>query len=122
MKKRVVALSIVVIVLVGLILFMQNVNLNRIGAQSYYVQINQDGKRMEYKSDSGEKYISYEYAQNGFDSNGNEKKLIFTANKELRKNAYLRVYVKGGNVSSYQEVQVDELPEKAKQKLEGIMK
>jgi len=122
MKKGIITLAVVVIVLVGFVVFIQNVNLNRIGAEQYYVQINQDGKRMESKSDHGEKYVSYEYTLEGIDSKGKEKSLTFTANKELRKDAYLRVYVKGNDVSSYQEVQVGELPEQAKQKLEGAEK
>ncbi|MDR9856853.1 YxeA family protein [Paenibacillus sp. VCA1] len=122
MKKGIIALVVVVIVLVGFVVFIQNVNVNRLGAQQYYVQITQDGKKMEDKSDSGQKYVYYEYTLKGFDSNGKEKDLTFTAGKELRKNAYLRIYVKGNEVSSYQEVQASELPEQAKQKLEGAGK
>lgn len=119
MKKGFIATAVVLIVLVGFVVFIQNVNLNRIGAQQYYVQITQDGKEMEDKSDSGQKYVSYEYTLQGFDSNGKEKSLTFTAGKELRKDAYLRIYVKGDGVSSYQEVKASELPELAKQKLGG---
>ncbi|MEK4356642.1 YxeA family protein [Paenibacillus sp. FSL M7-1455] len=118
MKKGIIALAVVLIVLVGFIVFIQNVNLNRIGAEQYYVQINQDGKKIEEKSNSGEKYVSYEYTLEGFDANGKEKRLTFRAFKELRKDAYLRLYVKGDGVSSYQEVQAAELPEGAKRKLE----
>ncbi|MEK3780412.1 YxeA family protein [Paenibacillus sp. FSL R5-0810] len=117
MKKGFIATAVVLIVLVGFVVFIQNVNLNRIGAQQYYVQITQDGKEMEDKSDSGQKYVSYEYTLQGFDSKGKEKSLTFTAGKELRKDAYLRIYVKGDGVSSYQEVKASELPELAKQKL-----
>lgn len=122
MKKGFIAIAVVVIVLVGFVVFIQNVNLNRIGAEQYYVQINQDGKKIEDKSDSGQKYVSYEYTLEGFDSNGKEKVLTFTAGKELRQDAYLRVYVKGNDVSSYQEVVATELPEQAKQKLVGAGK
>ncbi|WP_339159923.1 YxeA family protein [Paenibacillus sp. FSL W8-0186] len=122
MKKGFIAIAVVVIVLVGFVVFIQNVNLNRIGAEQYYVQINQDGKKIEDKSDSGQKYVSYEYTLEGFDSNGKEKVLTFTAGKELRQDAYLRVYVKGNDVSSYQEVQATELPEQVKQKLVGAGK
>ncbi|HWO54900.1 MAG TPA: YxeA family protein [Paenibacillus cookii] len=118
MKKGIIALAVVLIVLVGFVVFIQNVNLNRIGAEQYYVQINQDGKKIEEKSNSGEKYVSYEYTLEGFDANGKEKRLTFRAFKELRKDAYLRLYVKGDGVSSYQEVQAAELPEGAKRKLE----
>lgn len=122
MKKKLTVLAVVGIILVGFVIFLQNVNLNRIGAQEYYVQINQDGTRMEDKLDNGKKYVSYEYALKGFDVKGNEKKLVFTANKQLRKDAYLRIYVKGSEVSSYQEVQANELPETAKHKLESVVK
>lgn len=119
MKKGIIATAVVLIVMVGFVVFIQNVNLNRIGAEQYYVQITQDGKRMEEKSDSGQKYVSYEYTLEGYDSNGKEKSLTFTAGKELRKNAYLRIYVKKDQVSSYQEVSASDLPEQAKQKLGG---
>lgn len=122
MKKGIMAVAVVLIVLVGFVVFIQNVNLNRIGAEQYYVQINQDGKRVEEKLDNGEKVVNYEYDMKGFDSNGKEKSLTFTAFKELRKEAYLRIYVKGDKVSSYQEVQVGELPEQAKRKLDSAGK
>lgn len=118
MKKGIIALAVVLIVLVGFIVFIQNVNINRLGAHQYYVQVNQEGKKVEDKSDSGQKYVSYEYTLEGFDANGKEKRLTFRAFKELRKEAYLRIYVKGDEVSSYQEVQASELPEGAKRKLE----
>ena len=58
----------------------------------------------------------------GFDKEGNAKTLTFRANKELRKQAFLRLYVKEKGVSSYQEVQANEIPEKAKMKLEPLGK
>jgi len=119
MKKGIIAAAVVLIVLVGFVVFIQNVNLNRLGAQQYYVKITQDGKKMEDKSDSGQKYVSYEYTLEGFDSSGKERSLTFTAGKELRKDAYLRIYVKKDRVSSYQEVSASDLPEQAKQKLVG---
>jgi len=119
MKKGIIAAAVVLILLVGFVVFIQNVNLNRFGAQQYYVRITQDGKRMEDKSDRGQKYVSYEYTLEGFDSNGKEKSLTFTSGKELRKDAYLRIYVKKDQVSSYQEVSASDLPEQAKQKLVG---
>lgn len=124
MKKGLTVLAVVGIILVGFVIFLQNVNLNRLGAQEYYVQINQDGTRIEDKFDNGKKNVYYEYTLKGFDAKGNEKKLIFKAYNTLplRKDAYLRIYVKGSGVSSYQEVQVDELPETAKHKLESVVK
>lgn len=119
MKKTTIFISIILIVLIGGVLFIQNVNLNRIGADEYYVQI-AEGKRMESKTGSGEIYTTYEYALPGFDKNGKEQTLTFTAIKELRQQAYLCVYVRDNIVRSYKEVQVNEIPGIAKQKLEEI--
>lgn len=116
MKKVMIFGGILVFLLIGFIIFIQNVNINRLGTDPYYVQI-QEGTRMEDKSDDGKKYIYYEYTLEGFDKEGTAKTLTFTANKELRKDAYLRVYVKESGVGSYQEVQINELPEPAKAKL-----
>ncbi|WMT38825.1 YxeA family protein [Paenibacillus sp. D2_2] len=117
-KGLLIGTGIILVALIGFIVFIQNVNINRIGADSYYVQIQDSGKEIEGKSDSGEIYTHYEYTMTGFDKDGKEKAFTFTAQKDLRKQAYLQVYLKGDEVKSYQEVQANELPEKAKQKLE----
>jgi len=114
--------GIIVVLLVGFIVFIQNVNVNRFGTDHYYVQIQDSGKKIEGKSDSGEIYVHYDYTMKGFDKDGKEKTFTFSANKDLRKQAYLLVYLKGEEVKSYKEVQANELPEKAKQKLEVIGK
>ncbi|NWL89763.1 MULTISPECIES: YxeA family protein [unclassified Paenibacillus] len=120
MKKRlIIGTSIIVVILIGLIVFIQNVNINRFGADSYFVQIQDSGKKIEGKSDNGKLFTQYEYTMQGFNKDGKEKSFTFTADKDLRKQAYLRVYLKGDKVSSYQEVQASELPEKARQQLEG---
>ncbi|MEC0255544.1 hypothetical protein PAEVO_12190 [Paenibacillus sp. GM2FR] len=121
MKKTMIFGGILVAILIGFVVFIQNVNINRFGTDSYYVQI-QDGTKVEDKADNGEKYIYYEYTLEGFNKEGKAKTLTFTANKELRKEAYLRLYVKEKGVSSYQEVQADKLPEQAKVKLETLGK
>ncbi|BBH22631.1 membrane protein [Paenibacillus baekrokdamisoli] len=118
MKKVTIAVSVIIAIMIGFLVFIQNVNINRIGAESYYAQIN-DGKKMEEKSDSGQKMVYYEYTLQGFDKKGQGKMLTFTASKELRKEAFLCLYVKSKGVSSYQEVKADELPDKVKEKLKG---
>lgn len=118
-KGLIVGTSVILVVLIGFIIFIQNVNINRLGADSYYVQIQDSGKKMEDKSDNGKIFTYYEYTMTGFNEDGKEKNFTFTAQKDLRKQAYLQIYLKGDKVSSYQEVQANELPEKAKQKLEG---
>jgi uncharacterized protein (TIGR01655 family) len=118
-KGLLIGSGIILVLLIGFIVFIQNVNINRLGADSYYVQIQDSGKEIEGKTDSGEIYTDYEYTIKGFDEDGKEKTFTFTAQKDLRKQAYIQVYLKGDKVKSYQEVQANELPEKAKQKLEA---
>lgn len=118
MKKKAIIVSVIIALVLGFLIFIRNVNINRLGAEQYYTQINVDGKKMEVRSDSGEKFISYEYTLQGINKDGEEQTLTFTASKELRKEAFLGVYVKKGKeVSSYQEVKLDEIPDKAKEKL-----
>ncbi|GAA0392209.1 YxeA family protein [Paenibacillus motobuensis] len=117
-KGLLIGSGIILVLLIGFIVFIQNVNINRLGADSYYVQIQDSGKEIEGKSDSGKIFTYYEYTIKGFDEDGKEKTFTFTAQKDLRKQAYLQVYLKGDEVKSYQEVQANDLPEKAKQKLE----
>lgn len=118
MKAFLITIITVLVLLFGSVLLLQNVNLNRLGTDQYYVQVGK-GVKMEDKADDGMTYVYYQYTLNGFDKDGKEKNVKFTANKELRKDAYLRVYLKGGKASSYQEVQAQELPEPAKRELEG---
>ncbi len=62
------------------------------GKDEYYVQITVDGKEYNGKSDNGEPYKDYQYKLTGFDKEGKEKELEFMAQKNLRKEAFLRVY------------------------------
>ncbi|WP_249685532.1 YxeA family protein, partial [Bacillus velezensis] len=84
----------------------------------YYVRLAVDGKETYCKDVNGEKFKDYEYKLTGFDKDGKEKELEFTAQKNLRKEAFLRVYnsdKKG--VTAWEEVKKDELPAKVKEKL-----
>ncbi|WP_429788322.1 YxeA family protein [Bacillus tropicus] len=115
MKKIIVFLSILIVfssMLVGC-------NLNRIGTEKYYVQINVDGKEEEAKSSDGEIMgKNYTYKLVGYDKEGKEKKLDFFAQKNLRKDAFLLVYYsEEKGVKSWEEVKKDELPVKVKEKL-----
>ncbi len=70
------------------------------------------------KADGGQPFKSFEYKLPAFDKEGKEKELEFTAVKNLRKEAFLRLYhsdKKG--VTAWEEVKKDELPAKVKEKL-----
>ncbi|HFJ9442191.1 YxeA family protein [Bacillus sp. BLCC-B18] len=113
--KRYIALFSILVVVASLLV---GCDLNRMGKDEYYVQITVDGKEYNGKSDNGEPYKHFEYKLKGFDKDGKEKELEFNAQKNLRKDAFLRVYhsdKKG--VSAWEEVKKDELPAKVKEKL-----
>lgn len=114
MKRSITLFCIMVIITTMLV----GCNVNRMGKDQYYVQITMDGKEKITKADN-EKYIYYEYNLPGFDEDGNEKEMEFNADKNLRKEAFLRIYYSDKKgVTSWQEVQRDELPEKVKAKLD----
>lgn len=115
MKKYMALFSLLVVfasLLVGC-------DINRMGKDEYYVQITMDGKEGVSKSMDGKVMgKEYEYTLSGFDKEGKEKELEFFAQKNLRKEAFIRVYhsdKKG--VTAWEEVQEDELPKKVKEKL-----
>lgn len=117
MKKLMIP-GIIIVLIVGFILFIQNVNLNRLGADNYYLQIKAAGEKIVDKSDNGQKFVSYKYSLPAYDKNGEEHTFTFNAQKQLRKGAYLNLFVKKDKgVTSYQEVKLDEVPDKAKEKL-----
>ncbi|MED1112053.1 YxeA family protein [Bacillus paramycoides] len=114
MKKYIALFSILVVfasLLVGC-------DINRLGKDEYYVQITVDGKEYNSKASNGETYKDYQYKLTGFDKDGKEKELEFNAQKNLRKEAFLRVYYSDKKgVTAWEEVKKDELPAKVKEKL-----
>ncbi|KRG15744.1 uncharacterized protein (TIGR01655 family) [Lederbergia galactosidilyticus] len=115
MKKAI--LFFTVTLLFSTILTGCGIDLNRLGAEKYYVQVKGDGD----KKDDGRQDI-YDYTLTGFNEDGEEATLEFFALKELRKDAYLILYYKDKKgVTSYQEVNEEDIPEKALEKLqEGV--
>lgn len=87
--KRYIALFSILVVFASLLV---GCDINRMGKDQYYVQITADGIEKNEKSDSGEPYKYFEYKLKGFDKDGKEKEIEFTAHKNLRKDAFLRVY------------------------------
>ncbi|MCR8845321.1 YxeA family protein [Paenibacillus sp. SC116] len=120
MKKK----SITIMMLVVLVsVLMAGCNIQRLGADEYYVKITGEGKM-----EDGFRY----YTLKGYDKDGTEKEITFVSHKEeskgkLREDAYLRIYAKPkdkskkeiNEVTSYEEVKADELPPKAKEKLDA---
>ncbi|WP_407857544.1 YxeA family protein [Enterococcus hailinensis] len=117
MKKFLIGLvSLIVLAFVGLQIAQKVVS----SGDDYYVQITNDGERIVNKDDSGNQYVDYKYSLPGYDKNGEEKQLTFSAAKDrpLRKDAFLKVtWNKKKGVTSYEEVQKKKVPEKAAEKL-----
>ncbi|SFI68948.1 MULTISPECIES: YxeA family protein [unclassified Bacillus (in: firmicutes)] len=110
--KRYIALLSILVVFASLLV---GCDLNRLGKDEYYVQIKTDGIETTYEGQSS-KYFKYKLT--GFDKDGKEKELEFDAQKNLSKEAFLRVYYSDKKgVSAWEEVKKDELPAKVKEKL-----
>lgn len=86
--------------------------LQTIGSTKYYVEIDVDG--VEYEESNN---LRYEYNLMGFDEEGEEKELTFTAGHQLKQDAYLKIHYKKGEVITYEEVEVDDIPKKTKELL-----
>lgn len=94
---------------------------NNYTGTSYYVQITTEGEQNEVKLQNGSSDYDYKYTLNGYDTKGNQKELTFMTilgGKQLRKGAYLDVTVnRNKGVTSWREVQKEDIPEKALAKL-----
>lgn len=118
MKKVYIGMGAALIVFVAALVALMTVDFNRINKDAYYVQVTTDGEVEEYKLSTGEIAKTYWYELPSYDDSGKEKTLKFSATKNLRQDAYLQLHVKGGTeVSTYDEVQFDEIPTKAQEKL-----
>ncbi|MFE4764556.1 YxeA family protein [Bacillus mycoides] len=112
MKRIMLMCSVVVFFTVVL----TGCNLNRLGTDTYYVQITKDGEQLKEKNVNGD--TTYQYTLPGFDKDGEKKEMEFTALKNLRKEAFLLIYYsEEKGVKSWEEVKKDELPTKVKEKL-----
>lgn len=110
MKKLILLLFFAVFIIAGgIIWYVENYS-NR----SYYVQIDSNGI-IEKDNLKGDFLLGfYKYQIKGFDSEGSEKKLDFTANHNLRLKAYLKVRENGKRgVISWEEINRENIPKKA---------
>lgn len=119
MKKFLIIVGVLFALgIVGVFTFTK-IDFNRMNANNYYLQITEDGVPHENKLDDGSVMTSYSYKLDATNEAGKTISLEFTAQKELRQDAYLKMYVKEGDqVSSYDEVKLEEIPKKAQKRLE----
>lgn len=111
--KKIVILIISVLLLGGIIggvYYFKNAN--KIGADASYVKITKAPTK------SNEISFNNNYTLPAYDENGKETEVTFSADKELRKGAYLKLYIKEDKgVTSFEEVPEKEVPAKAAEKL-----
>lgn len=92
-------------------------------AKEYYVQITENGKEESVQDNDGEKQPVYWYTMKAYDKKGNEETVKFFATKNLKLQAFLRVYVNGEypdkthGIQRYEEITTKQIPVKAKEKL-----
>ena len=109
---------LILLVVVGTVL-LRTIDINRIGKSNLYVEVIEPTEVKEDILNSGEIVKNYLYEQKAFDTKGNEVDIEFFGLKELRKGAYLKLYVKKDNtVSSYDEVKWGDIPSDTQAKLE----
>lgn len=120
MKKFIIGLLVTIILLGGAFFLLTTVNFNRLNTDHYYVQITNNGVMTKNKVSTGEVFEQYEYTLDAYNEKGDIETLDFTAIKQFRKNAYLKLFVNDEkNVKSYQEVKWEEIPRSAQIEFES---
>ena len=119
MKKFLISILAFFIVLVGVGFALISIDWNRLNKDHYYVQITERPAIDEFIDAKGAVYENFSYTLPAYDEEGNMQLLDFSAHKELRANAYLMLYVKDSDVvTSYDEVQLDDMPANVKKHFE----
>lgn len=119
MKKLVGVAVFLGIMVIGALVILRFVDFNQLGAEAYYVQITDDGKVEKTTIDTGEVFETYWYNDYKIYNDKGEGQVVnFSAQKNLRQGAYLKVYYKDNKgITSYEEVQEADVPAKAKEQL-----
>lgn len=118
MKKLAIVLGVLAVLLFGGMTVAQKVIM---GGESYYVQVTNEGQREETKDDNGSTMVEYKYTLPGYDEDGKQKDLEFSAFKDrpLRTEAYLKItWNEKKGVTSWEEVKKTDVPKKAMKQLE----
>ncbi|MGG4398363.1 YxeA family protein [Paenibacillus thiaminolyticus] len=94
------------------------------GTTKMYVHITENGKEETIGADSKDPFSRYYYTLTAYDEHGNEATVSFSADKNLRLDSFLLVYVKDGedgngvrDIGRYDEVTKEDIPAKAREQL-----
>ena len=106
MKKLLSVLAVLAVIGAGLYMVYQK----SYGGDTYYVKITQDGRTTADTDSSGHIYTTYNYELPAVNKKLDKKTVKFTADHNLRKDAYLALTVhKTKGVTSYKEVKKSEI-------------
>lgn len=107
--KKWIGMGVVAILLLAVLL---QVDWNRFGKETLFVEVQAASDVEETTLENGDVMTRYVYIQPAYTPEGESKEVTFTAGKELREGAYLRLYVKDGDtVTSYDEVSREDVPD-----------
>ncbi|MEK3887365.1 YxeA family protein [Bacillus sp. FSL K6-3431] len=120
MKKIIgITFGVISILLVACVVILATVDFNRLGKENVYVQVGDPSYTDENKIDSGQIMTTYWYELPAYYDNGSMMEVEFSAQKELKQDAYLKLYIKKENeVTSYDEVSWEEIPKATQEELE----
>ena len=119
MKKALIAVSGLIVVGGGLLTYVGGETIDRfnpLGEEKDVYVLTKGEAKPDPKHD-GKRYF---YMLNGVDESGNENTLkVGTSSKDAYTDSYLKVHVKGKYIYEFEEVQQNEVPEKAQEKLKN---
>lgn len=111
MKKILFGVIAVLLILVGAGFAWYRVEY---GGTAYYVKITENGTKTTEKDDQGQTFYLYDYDQKAFDKSGHSRQIEFTADHNLRHQAYLQLtYNQKKGVTNWEERSSKQVPEKA---------
>ncbi|MCH1627461.1 YxeA family protein [Fredinandcohnia quinoae] len=119
MKKWVIIITCIVILGIGGSVYLENTTsglkptiegLFESEYKPHYVKTESDNYKKLWNG-------KYRYTFTGYAEDGQKQEIVRVIDRELRSDAYLRMYAEGSLGKFWEEVQKDEIPEKALSKL-----
>ncbi|MCR4264987.1 YxeA family protein [Nitratireductor sp. ZSWI3] len=107
------SIALAAIIALGVFIGIYVSNANRFFATQCYMQVVTDSEDLG----SGHGDWRYQYQATCYTDQGREMETTFLAPKILKQKAYLRLYIKGGAVTAWEEVGFNRIPPKAAARL-----
>lgn len=120
MKKWISIITGIVILCIMGIVYFENTT---IGLKPTIEGIVDDEYKTHYVKTESDNYKKlwngkYRYTFTGYTEDGKKQKIVRLLDRKLRPDAYLRMYAQGSSGQYWEEVQADEIPEKALSRLQ----